>query len=32
MNAHVLEAEIGGGPTVSDWVVVDQSMIDRFLR
>ena len=30
MNAHVLEAEIGEAPTVSDWVVVDQSMIDRF--
>ena len=30
MNAHVLENEIGGGTTVSDWVVVDQSMIDRF--
>lgn len=30
MNAHFLKREIGSEPVVSDWVTVDQSMIDRF--
>ncbi|WP_367714854.1 MaoC family dehydratase [Nitratireductor sp. GISD-1A_MAKvit] len=30
MNAQVLETKIGTGTRVSEWVVVDQSMIDRF--
>jgi len=30
MNAHVLADTLGDAPTVSDWVSVDQKMIDSF--